>query len=164
MPTLKAQSVIQDYEFHNRLIHRFVEGISHEESILQLPFEHNCMNWILGHIVTNRSHVLETVGAAHDWQEKVRALYHQDTPPVTLESPSVPFEKLIACLGESVEMLKLALENVSDDFFEELHNNYRGEKTRYTHVSSFHWHETFHIGQLEILRSFVFSKRAADTT
>lgn len=163
MSSPKAESIIRDYELHNRLIHRFAEGISHEESILQLPFEHNCMNWILGHIVTNRSHVLETVGTAHAWQEEVRALYHQDTPPVTLESPSVPFENLIAYLDESIDLLKVVLENVSEGFFEELHGNYRGEKTRYTHVSSFHWHETFHVGQLEILRSFIMSRRSATT-
>ena len=159
MPTQKAQKVIDDYEFHNRVMHHFIDGISHEESVYQLPFEHNCMNWILGHIVTNRSHVLETVGAAHAWQEEVRALYHQDTQPVTPESPSVDFETLVAYLDESVELLKAALENVSEEWLEENHTNYRGEKTRYTHVTSFHWHESFHLGQLEILKAFIESKR-----
>jgi hypothetical protein len=163
MPIPKAQSIIQDYELHNRLIHRFAEGISHEESVLQPPFEHNCMNWILGHIVTNRSHVLESVGAAHVWQKEIRALYHQDTPPVTLESPSVDFEDLITYLDESIQLLKGALENVGEDFFDETHSNYRGEKTRYAHVSGFHWHEAFHLGQLEILRAFVMSRRAVQT-
>jgi len=159
MPTKKAQSIIQDYEFHNMLIHRFVEDVSHEESILQLPFDHNCMNWILGHIVTNRSHVLETVGAAHTWQEDVRALYHTGTPPVTPESPSVKFETLIVYLDESVDLFKAALEDVSEVWLEEIHSNYRGEKTRYAHVTGFHWHESFHLGQLEILKAFIESKR-----
>lgn len=159
MPTPKAQSVIQDYEFHTMLIHRFVDNITHQESILQLPFEHNCMNWILGHIVTNRSHMLETVGAAHAWQEEVRALYHTETPPIKPESKSVQFETLVKYLDESVGLLKAALKNVSDEYLEETHSNYRGEKTRYAHVTSFHWHESFHIGQLEILKAFIESKR-----
>ena len=159
MPNPKAQNLIDDYEFHNRIMHHFIDGISHEESVLQLPFEHNCMNWILGHIVTNRSHVLETVGAVHAWQEEVRALYHQDTQPVTPESPSIKFETLVTYLDESVELLKAALENVSEEWLEENHTNYRGEKTRYTHVTSFHWHESFHLGQLEILKAFIESKR-----
>jgi len=159
MPTLKAQEIIQDYEFHNRIMHHFIDGVSHEESVYQLPFEHNCMNWILGHIVTNRSHVLETVGAAHEWQEEVRALYHQDTQPVTPESPSIRFETLVAYLDESVELLKAALEDVSQEWLEGNHSNYRGEKTRYAHVTSFHWHESFHLGQLEILKAFIESKR-----
>ena len=159
MPTPKAQSVIDDFAFHNMLIHRFVDGITHAESVLQLPFEHNCMNWILGHIVTNRSHVLETVGAAHKWQDEVRALYHTETPPVTPGSASVRFDKLIKYLDESVELLKAALEDVSEKWLEENHSNYRGEKTRYAHVTGFHWHESFHLGQLEILKAFIESQR-----
>ena len=159
MPIPKAQSIIQDYEFHNMLIHRFVDDISHAERVLQLPFQHNCMNWILGHIVANRSHVLETVGAAHDWQEDVRALYHQDMPAVTPESPSIQLETLRAHLDESVDLLKAALENVSEDWLKEIHSNYRGEKTRYFHVTSFHWHESFHLGQLEILKAFIEANR-----
>ena len=155
----KAQKIIDDYAFHNMLIHRFVDGISHKESVLQLPFEHNCMNWILGHIVTNRSHVLETVGMAHGWQEDVRTLYHTETPPVTPEGPSIKFETLITYLDESVILLKTALENVSEEWLEESYSNYRGEKTRYAHVTGFHWHESFHLGQLEILKTFIESKR-----
>ena len=159
MPTQKAQSIFQDYEFHNMLIHRFVDGITHEESVLQLPFEHNCMNWILGHIVTNRSHVLETVGAQHSWQEEVRALYHTETPPIDPEGPSIQIETLVGYLDESVDLLEAALENVSDEYLAEKHSNYRGEKTRYAHATGFHWHETFHLGQLEILKAFIQSKR-----
>jgi len=159
MPTPKTQSVIQDYEFHNMLIHRFVDGITHDESVLQLPFEHNCMNWILGHIVTNRSHVLETVKVLHEWQLEVRKLYHIETPPVTPKSESSQFETLIGYLDESVALLKFALGSMSDEQLEENHTNYRGEKTRYAHITSFHWHESFHLGQLEILKAFIESKR-----
>lgn len=159
MLTPKAQSVLQNYEFHTKLIHRFVDGVSHRESTLQLPFRHNCMNWILGHIVTNRSHVLETVGAAHPWQEEVRALYHTGAPPVTPQSQSVPFTKLVEYLDESVTLLQAALEKMTDAQLDETHGNYRGEKSRYEHVTGFHWHEAFHIGQLEILQAFIESNR-----
>jgi hypothetical protein len=159
MLTSKAQSVLQDYEFHTALIHRFVDGVSHEESIVQLPFEHNSMNWILGHIVTNRSHVLETVGAAHAWQEEVRALYHTGTPPVTSESECVQVTKLLEYLDQSIALLESTLEKMEDAQLDEIHSNYRGEKSRYEHVTSFHWHEAFHVGQLEILQAFIESTR-----
>lgn len=159
MPSERVQTIIRDYEFHSMLIQRFAADISNEESLLQLPFEHNCMNWILGHIVTNRSHVLETVGAAHEWDQEVRTLYHTDTPPVKPGSPSIRFEILVGYLQQSVDLLKSALEDVNEGFLDELHTNYRGEKTRYAHVTGFHWHEAFHLGQLEILRSFILSGR-----
>ncbi len=159
MLTPKAQSIYEKYQFHNRIMHNFIDGISHKESVLQLPFEHNCMNWILGHIVTNRSHVLETVGAKHEWQDEVRVLYHQDTQPVSQDTPSIKFETLIAYLGESVELLEAALEDGRDEWLDEDYANYRGEKSRYEHLASCHWHESFHLGQLEILKAFIESKR-----
>ena len=159
MTTQKAQSIIQDYSFHNMILHRYVNGISHDESIIQLPFKHNCLNWILGHIVTNRSHVLEVIDAEHGWQDDVRALYHQDTQPITPESPSIRFNTLIAYLDESVNLLIAALENVSAEWLEDNFSNYRGEKTRYEHIRQFHWHESFHLGQVEILKVFIETKR-----
>jgi predicted enzyme related to lactoylglutathione lyase len=161
MPNDKAKSIAQDFEFHNMLIHRFVDGITHEESVLQLPFEHNCMNWIFGHIVANRSHVLETVGVAHTWREEVRALYHTGTAPITPESPSIRLEKLVAYLDEALHLLKTALVAVSAMYLDEPHSNYRGEKTRFEHLTGFHWHESFHVGQLEILRAFIEARRGS---
>ncbi len=159
MSKTKAEEVFELYKFHNRIMHIFMRGVSHEESVLQLPFKHNCMNWILGHIVTNRSHVLEVAGAEHEWQQAVRDLYHQDTQPVTQDTPSIEFETLVNYLDESLELLKTALENKNDAWMEENFENYRGEKSRYEHVTNFHWHEAFHLGQLEILKSFIESKR-----
>lgn len=159
MNTQKAQEVLDKYNFHNHVMHSFIDGISHKESVLQLPFEHNCMNWILGHIVTNRSHVLETAGAKHDWREDVRALYHTETSPITPDGPSIEFETLVKYLDESVLILESALSDVSEEWLEENHSNYRGEKTRYAHMTSFHWHESFHLGQLEILKAFIESQR-----
>ncbi len=159
MSQTKAEEVLELYKFHNRIMHIFMRGVSHEESVLQLPFKHNCMNWILGHIVTNRSHVLEVVGAEHEWQEAVRDLYHQDTQPVTQDSPSIRFETLVNYLDESLKLLEAALGNKSNDWMEESFENYRGEKSRYEHVTSFHWHEAFHLGQLDVLKAFIESKR-----
>ena len=155
----KTKEVLELYQFHNRVMHWFIDEVSHEESVLQLPFKHNCMNWILGHIVTNRSHVLEVVGAKHEWQKAVRDLYHQDTQPVTPDTSSIQFESLAKYLDESVEILESALKEKSDTWMEENFTNYRGEKSRYEHVTSFHWHEAFHLGQLEILKAYIKSKR-----
>jgi hypothetical protein len=37
------------------IIKRQTEGVSHEESLIQLPFRANSLNWILGHLVANRT-------------------------------------------------------------------------------------------------------------
>lgn len=75
------------------------------------------------------------------------------------EMPLKDHKISIGYLYESVELLEITLENVSEAWLEENHNNYRGEKSRYEHITGFHWHESFHLGQLEILKAYNHSKR-----
>ena len=160
MTTKTADGLIDDYEFTAILVHRLVDGLSQEETLIQLPFEVNCLNWVLGHIVTNRSHALEVVGAEHTWQDEVRELYNTGTENINAGGESIQVDDLLKYLDESVELINAALENVSDEYLAENFTNYRGEKAREAHLSGFHWHETYHIGQLEIFRALAMSQRA----
>lgn len=159
MPVSRAIQVIEKYGLHQHVIHGLVDGISHEESMLQLPFDANCMNWVLGHIAANRSHVLEVIGLPHGWQNEVRNLYNTDTAPVKPDSTCLKIETLLQYIDESMILLTNALGTVSEAWLEERFTNYRGEKTREGHLLGFHWHETYHVGQLEIFKDFAMSKR-----
>ena len=142
-----AQDIIAAYSLHTRLIHRFTEGITHAESVLQLPFDHNCMNWILGHIVANRSHVLESLALEHAWQDPVRGLYHQDTPPVTPEGPSIPLPELVAHLDESNTMIENTLAKASEDGCRKTTALPRRKYPAQAHPG-FHWHRVFSPGSI----------------
>ena len=159
MTTKLAEGLIKDYEFTTMLVHNLVDGLSQEETLIQLPFEVNCLNWVLGHIITNRSHALEVVGAEHAWQEDVRKLYATGTENIKPDGESMQVDDLLKYLDESVDFLKAALKNTGDDYLLGNFTNYRGEKTREAHLSGFHWHETYHIGQLEIFRALAMSQR-----
>jgi len=159
MATNLADSLIKDYEFTTMLVHNFVDGLTQEETLIQLPFEVNCLNWVLGHIVTNRSHALEVISAEYVWQDDVRKLYQTGTENIKPDNESIQVDDLLKYLDESVELLKAVLDNVSDEYLSESFTNYRGEKTREAHLGGFHWHETYHIGQLEIFRALAISQR-----
>jgi hypothetical protein len=66
----------------------------------------NCLNWVLGHIVTNRSHSLEVVSAEHAWQEDIRRLYQTGTENIKPDGESMQVDVLLNYLDESVELLK----------------------------------------------------------
>lgn len=157
----RAEKIVRDYGFHNRIVHFYADGLTHEETVWQLPFAHNCFNWILGHIVANRSHALEALGGAHAWRDEVRSLYHDGTPPIQPHGPAVPLPQLLTWLDASVVLMGAALADKEDAWLDEAHNNYRGEKSRYAHVTGFHWHEGFHLGQLEMVKAFIESRRQA---
>ena len=159
MPTPGVKKIIEDYDFHTKLIHRFVDGISHEESLLQPPFEANCLNWVMGHIVTNRSHTLEVFGITHNWQNEVRPLYDIGSPPIKPESKAIHLDVLLQYLDQSQTMLNSRLEAISSEELIGSFTNYRGEKSLHKHANEFHWHEAFHLGQLDLLNAMVLSSR-----
>ena len=159
MSTNHAHYLVEEYAFHNWLVHHILEGIDHQESLLQLPFGSNSANWILGHIVTNRSHVLDVLGVIHLWQEEVRELYHTGTHNIGPGDKAMRLETLLKYLDDSTRLIRNALEPVSEEWLSESFTNYRGEKSREAHLSGFHWHEGFHIGQLEMLKDFVLATR-----
>ncbi len=41
------------------------EGISQADSLVQLPYSANCLNWVVGHIVTNRHSVLKLLSGEY---------------------------------------------------------------------------------------------------
>ena len=47
------------FERNASIIKMQCEGLSDAESMLQLPFQGNCLNWVVGHIVVNRDILLE---------------------------------------------------------------------------------------------------------
>jgi hypothetical protein len=159
MTVERAKDLIQDYEFTAMLVQRLVDGLTHSETLIQLPFDVNCLNWVLGHIVTNRSHALEVIGVEHAWREDVRRLYNTGTENIKPDGESMQVDVLLKHLDESIELLKSALEGVCEEYLSERFSNYRGEKSREAHLSGFHWHETYHIGQLEIFRALAISQR-----
>ena len=59
------------------------EGLTHEDSLLQLPFRGNCLNWVLGHILVSREQVLGMLGIEGSWTEEEIGRYKYDSEPIT---------------------------------------------------------------------------------
>lgn len=49
------QQLAQAYARNTAIIKMQIEGLTHEESLLQPPFRANCLNWVLGHINVSRA-------------------------------------------------------------------------------------------------------------
>jgi hypothetical protein len=156
----RAKRLAEEYFFQTRLIQNHVEDVTDSESLLQPPFDANCMNWILGHIIARRQSALEALGSGSLWSEESIDLYKTGSDPIVSENQAIKFSTLLADLERSLDMLQIALQNASPDLLDRLVINDRGEKTAAEHLEGFLWHETYHIGQLDILQAFIRSRRA----
>lgn len=153
--TDRAKKLLDQYAFQTRLIQHHVEGVSDNNSLLQLPFDANCINWILGHIISRRQSALDALGSGPLWSGENLARYRTGSEPIVNKEQAIAFSTLLDDLESSLDMLEIALQNASDTVLDCTVVNDRGKKTAAGHLEGFLWHETYHIGQLALLQSFV---------
>lgn len=148
---MERTKTIQYLERHQWLIKAQSEGLSHDDSLLQLPFRANCFNWVLGHVIVHRDIMLDLMNQSPVLNPEETAPYKIESEPMTADSDAVDFERLLELSRRSLEKLKDAILSVSDDLLKEIHNEERGT-TIQDRIEFLIWHETYHLGQLEILR------------
>ena len=143
--------LIQSYKINSWLINKQADGLTHDESVIQLPFRSNCFNWVLGHILVSRDQVLRLLSAEPVLSDEETALYESDSDPILTASRSAPFEQLLAAANESQSRIEAALQSASADQLNAHYSDGDGQ-TVADRIGGLHWHETYHLGQLEILR------------
>jgi hypothetical protein len=149
-----AESLIQSYATNHWLIGVLTEGLTHDDSLVQPPYEGNCLNWVLGHILSGRHTAMKLVGAVPVWRQEEIDIYKTGSPPITSSDQAVPLEKLVSDLDQSQVTIAAALGKKSEaELLEEAETD-RGIKPITQHLAELHWHETYHVGQLELLRDF----------
>jgi hypothetical protein len=124
--------------------------LTHADSLLQLPFRGNCLNWVLGHIVANRNRVLEILDQEPIWSNEEIALYARESMAITPENQerAIALEKLLADLARAQEAIADALTASSPEHLSTEKNG----RTIGDRVFFLYFHETYHVGQTELLR------------
>lgn len=148
-----AQALASAYQRTGWIIDRQTEGLSHADSLLQLPFRGNCMNWVLGHILNSRQSALIALNEAGLLPDEYQARYRRGSEPVDEESQDVlPLDTLLAKLSESQERIVSALTGMNGTGLERPVQVGDQSEPLGDRLAFLHWHETYHSGQLEILR------------
>ncbi len=143
--------LIQLYQRTQWIIAKQTEGLTHADSLLQLPFRGNCLNWVLGHIMVYRDKVLGLLGEMPILSDSQTQLYRRGSEALTDGEAAVPLEKLLEALKQSGERLVAALGNVTADRLEAIADE-ENQRSVGERIEFMQWHETYHVGQLEILR------------
>ena len=127
------------------------DGLTDEDSMRQLPHG-NCLNWVLGHIASNRDGVLETLGEP-PLMDTYGVRYQRGSDPVTqADEGTMTLEELLTWLDRSQERIATALSKMDET---SLTREY-GSGDRVTTVGQraffLYFHETYHVGQTELFR------------
>jgi uncharacterized damage-inducible protein DinB len=145
--------LIDGFSLNIRLIKLQTVGLSHAESLIQTPYNINCMNWVLGHIAVNRDSVMGLIGAEPLLSEAETLRYKTESDPIIEDGPHVlQLEKLLEVLSTGQNKIAAALEALSEvDLLEEIQVSERMMPLG-TRLYGFYFHDTYHTGQIDLLR------------
>jgi uncharacterized damage-inducible protein DinB len=130
------------------------EGLSQEDSLVQLPFRANCMNWVVGHLVNNRYSVLALLKGEKPVGVESLARYSRESQPISgAEEGVLPLAELLALLEEAQEQIAALLAEIAPEQLEAQVAFFGNRSMRLADwLMFFYFHDTYHTGQTEILR------------
>ena len=149
---IERQTLVTAFARNLAIAEAQAAGLSQAEALLQPPFRGNCFNWILGHIVASRDDILAALGA-----EKLlggaAARYDMGSEPILADGPGViPLVQLLELMRASGDTLAITLPNAADDDLTKTIQVRDRENKVGDRVFFLYFHESYHIGQLELLR------------
>ncbi|MCP4542844.1 MAG: DinB family protein [Chloroflexi bacterium] len=134
-----------------------IDRITHSDSVRQPPFDGNCINWILGHIVVARCNFLMMLDVPSIWGMTKCRRYIPGSAPVTGIDDATPFDSLLADLDRTQDQLVTALSRVSAKDLDTV----KDDQSIGEHLISYHAHESYHLGQFELLRQLLSKEASA---
>lgn len=130
-----------------------VAGLTNEESLIQTPYNVNCLNWTLGHILVYRDRILTTAGGNPQFPNGELDRYQRESEPILEDGSDVlPVEQLAAAIEASQEAINEALGNLFDEDFSAEQEVDGRIVTVAQRLHFDYFHDTYHTGQTEILR------------
>lgn len=152
---ITTQSLAKAYGRNVAIIQEQTAGLSHADSLLQLPFRANCLNWVIGHLLTNRLTVFRLLGVEHlPFDPAILDRYQRESQPILEDGEGVlPLEKLLAMLEQSQGLLAERMASLSADELERPLDLFGGRAQALADwLFFFYFHDCYHTGQTEILR------------
>ena len=153
------QALVRSMHRADAKIKARTEGLTHADSMQQLDFPANCMNWNLGHIMVYRHVYLGWIDGKSEADKDEFAMYGYNSPFMTADSPAMPLETILTRLDEVSAQVVSALEALPDakldEVFDEESGATLGDRLEFYLI----YHETTHIGMLEILQELAHSRR-----
>ena len=126
------------------------ESLTHADSMLQLPFRGNCLNWVLGHVLVYRDAMLKLAGAEPLWDAVRSRPYLYGSESMKADDDAVELDIILADLRRSQGRLAAALAALGE---EQLNADScdHGDDLREC-LLELVWHDGYHAGQTEYLR------------
>jgi hypothetical protein len=144
----------QLFSYTFTLVHAQLQQMTHAQSLLAPPWGGNCINWLVGHLISSRMRALTVLNRSAFWSDAQRSPYRSGSPPLTPTTVGVlPLAQLQHDFRHSQILL---LDGLAHCQVEDL-----GQRSGYQDttigesLAYYHFHEAHHVGQIVYLAPFV---------
>ncbi len=150
---ISAEKLVDWFGLNLRLITMQTDGLSHADSLIQTPYNINCLNWVLGHIAINRDNVLRLIGGEPVLSDLAYQRYLSGSDPIIQGGEGViNLEQLLELLNEGQARISDAAGKLSAEDLEKEIQEGDTKMPMINHLFGFYFHDTYHTGQTELLR------------
>ena len=149
----RVEPLLTQLGYNANALRANVDGVSHEESLLQPQPGGNCLNWVVGHVVATRNQILRLLGKEPIWREERAARYARGGDPIAgPEEGVVAFEEILADFSRAQEAIVAGMNEISSDELEVLVPWFGKQQPKATALAGLVFHESYHMGQTGVLR------------
>jgi uncharacterized damage-inducible protein DinB len=140
------------FELSYGALFRNLEGITHEESLISPEPAGNCLNWVLGHILATRNRLLPLVGVEPIWPRENAFLYSGRDEAQWSLARAFHLDAIKTDLARSQQQLLGAFDALPESA---LASPAESGGALGDVIGFFHFHESYHGGQIALLRRIV---------
>jgi len=144
------------FDMNGRSMELNLNGITHEDSLIQTAPGGNCTNWVIGHIVANRNALHKLLDLPPAWESGADR-YDRESRPITGASEAEPLDALLERFRGSQAAVAGALGAMDEARMEA---GADGGKPLGVQLAFLSFHESYHVGQLGLLRRLLGRDRA----
>lgn len=159
---LEREDLIKAFGRNVDSLKRQVQGLSQQDSLVQPPARGNCLNWIVGHMADTRNSLVQLVGEKPILTEAQAKRYGYGSAPVCEQGPDLmTLDDLVSAIETSQIRLAAGLQRMSDADLAKEVKSYLGMTSVAVRILSMYYHDTYHLGQTELLRELAIDNKAS---
>ncbi len=132
-----------------------LNGLSHEDSLVQPRPGGNCLNWVLGHLLSVYDGVLPLLGHQPVLGTEVLKHYVRGAEPIRDGAEAIHFPQLVTAWNEAVARVDAGLASVGPDLLDQpapMSPTGNPDETIRSLLTTVMFHQAYHTGQAAVLR------------
>lgn len=139
----------------DRVVHVNLEGVTHEESLIQPQPGGNCLNFVLGHLVAVYNNALPLVGQERVMDPAAIRRYDRGSPPLTDPAEAMDLGELMSAWETAAARMEAGLATLTPEVLDQPAPFSPGDdpnETVRSLIATVLFHQAYHAGQTGVLR------------